>query len=435
MVQLTRPATPLSVPFLMTSSSGSRLPPRAARTQRGGVTVAPGGALGEVVDGQVDELLRLLRGVARVEHHGGRRAGDAHEVGDRHEDGAVVGTGLGQRRHGAVHVGGEHVDGAGGHRGLLVQPVAREADEHVVNLEALHELLAGLDGAHDAQALGAGAHGLVLIGLLVGEIDQHRAQHGLVAVDDDVDVGRVEDAQIDLDGVRLGRAEQGILCQLERHLRTVGGSEAEPQCLEGEAHVVAVDVGHRAGGATHVLVEHAAWHDAQLLPRLHARLGSEGLDQRRRALMVAVELRPDGVGHALGQGVARLDLFADRPGEELELAPVLDLIGAAGSSLSEGLHDLSRMVGVRGGAHGVLQQEVAHGHAVGVDAADSAWRLGGEAARALRTQGAADALFAERAAPALGVHAVEDAVLAVLAHVLEHGVDRTVIAVCHDPLL
>ena len=390
------------------------------------LAVAHGAAPGEVVDGHVDELLGLVAGVGRVEDHGRGGAGDAHQVTDGHEQGAVVGAGAGQRRHGAVHVGGEHVDGAGGDGRLLVEPVAGEADEHVVDLEALHELLAGLDGADDAQSLGAGGLGLVLVGLLVGGGDEDGAHHRLMAVHDHVDVGAVEDAEVDLDGVRLGRAEEGVLGQLQRYLGAVGGGQPEPQALEGETHVVAVDVGHGAGGAAHVLVQHAARHDAQLLPDLEAWLGREGLDQRRRALVVAVELRPDGVGDALGQRVAGLDLFADHRGEELELAPVLDLVGAARRGLGERLHDLAGVVGVGGGAHGVLQQEVAHGHAVGVDAADAARRLARDATRALRAQRAADALLAEGAAVALRVHAVEDGVLTVLAHLLEHRVDGAV---------
>ena len=138
-VQLTRPATPRSVPFLITSSSGSRLPPSAPRmlsvqkpataspVRSAGVAVAARGALREVGDRLGDELLGLLAGLGRVEHDGRLGAGDAHEVADRDEQRAVGGAGRGQRRHGAVHVGGEDVDGAGGDRHLLVQPVAGEA--------------------------------------------------------------------------------------------------------------------------------------------------------------------------------------------------------------------------------------------------------------------------------------------------------------------
>ena len=140
-----------------------------------------------------------------------------------------------------------------------------------------------------------------------------------------------------------------------------------------------------------------------------------------------------------GQRVARLDGLADDAGEQLELAPVLDLVGAAGLGLRERLHDLARVVGVGGGAHRVLEQEVAHRHAVGVDAADAARRLLGDPARTLRAQRAADALLAELAAlgaqVALCLHAVERGALAGLPGLIEHRVYGRVMTVCHGLLL
>ena len=56
----------------------------------------------------------------------------------------------------------------------------------------------------------------VLRGRLVGGGDQGGAEHRLVAVDDDVDVLGVEDAEVDLDRVRRRRAEEGVLGELER---------------------------------------------------------------------------------------------------------------------------------------------------------------------------------------------------------------------------
>ena len=154
-----------------------------------------------------------------------------------------------------------------------------------------------------------------------------------------------------------------------------------------------------------------------------ARRRGQLLDERGRALVVAAELGEEPVRHAFGQRVARLDGFADDVGEQLELAPVLDLEGAAGLRHAQRLHDLDGVVGVGGGAHRVLQQEVAHGHAVGIDAADAARRLGGDAARTLRAQRAADALLAVGAAVALLLHALEGRLFAVGACLLEHGVD------------
>jgi hypothetical protein len=81
------------------------------------------------------------------------------------------------------------------------------------------------------------------------------------------------------------------------------------------------------------------------------------------------------------------------------------------------------VVGVGGGAHRVLQQEAAHGHAVGVDAADAVRRAGGDAAGALRADRTADAALAELAALlALGLHAIENCVFAGGAGALQHGV-------------
>jgi hypothetical protein len=342
----------------------------------------------------------------------------------------VRGAGRGERRHGAVHVGGEDVDGAGGDRHLLVQPVAGEPHEDVVDRKALHELLTGLDAAHDVQALGARGAGLGLGRFDVRRVDQGGADHGLVAVDHDVHVGGVENAEVDLDGVRRGRAEQGVLGELERNLRAVGGGYAQAQRLDGQRDVVAVDVGHAARRSTVVLVQDAAGHDPELAPGLDARRRREGRDQRRLLVVVAVELGPDGVGDALGQRVPGLERDVGGAGQQLELAPVLDLVGAARRGLGQGLHDLAGVVGVGGCAHRVLQQEAAHRHAVGVDAANAARRLARDAAGPLRADRAADAALAELAAPvALGGHAVEDGVLASGAGALEHGVHRAVQAI------
>ena len=311
-------------------------PATASPVRSSGVVLAEGLALGEVGDGEVDELLRLLAGLRRVEDDRRLGAVDADEVADGDEQRAVGGAGGAEGRHGAVHVGGEHVEAAGGDGELLGQPVAGEADEDVVDLEALDELLAGLDGADDAQALGAGGLRLVLGRRLMRGGDQGGADHRLVAVDDDVDVLGVDDAEVDLDRVRRRRAPQRVLGELERDLRAVGGGDAEAQALEGEAHVVAVDVGEAARGGEHALVEDAARHDAELLPLRDARRRGHLLDERRRALVVAVELGEDRVGDALGQRVPGLDGLADDGGERLELAPVLDLVGAAGLRLRAG---------------------------------------------------------------------------------------------------
>ena len=72
------------------------------------------------------------------------------------------------------------------------------------------------------------------------------------------------------------------------------------QALERQRHVVAVDIGEAARGGVHALLEHAAGHDAELLPLGDARRRGQLLDQRRRALVVAAELGEDRVGDALG---------------------------------------------------------------------------------------------------------------------------------------
>ena len=220
-----------------------------------------------------------------------------------------------------------------------------------------------------------------------------------------------------------GRAEERVLHELERDLAAVRRGDAETQALERQRDVVAVHVGEAVGGREGVLLQHAAGHDAELLPGLDARLGRERLDQRRGLGVVAVHLVDELVAEALGQRVLGLHVEAGRLGEDLELAPVLDLERAAGRGRGEGLEDLTGVVHVGRRAHGVLQQEVAHDHAVGVDAADAARGLLGDAAGALGTEGAAHALLAERAAPALRLHAVPDRLFARGAGGFDHGAD------------
>ena len=109
---------------------------------------------------------------------------------------------------------------------------------------------------------------------LARELDHGEPQERFVAVGQDIDVIGVEHAQVDPHPVRPRDAEQDVLAVLVDDLALVGHRDAHPHGLEGEARVVAVDVGEaRARGPHHLPVD-AAREDAELPPEVLALVGA-----------------------------------------------------------------------------------------------------------------------------------------------------------------
>ena len=137
--------------------------------------------------------------------------------------------------------------------------------------------------------------------------------------------------------------------------------------------------------------------DTGLAPQLLGMLGralEEALDAERLAVFQQADL-----GHLVGQviDVLALGLHAPFLGDADQLVRILDLIVAALAGLVQGVHDLTTMVGVGGGATGGETQIVSADDAVHVAAADAAGGFGGDTAGAHGADAAAGARFAEAA--------------------------------------
>ena len=98
-----------------------------------------------------------------------------------------------ERLHDALYVDDHRLDGAGEHRELLVQEVARRRDA-----VAHQDLVAGAADARQVDALGARRLGLGDEFGVARRLNKHRREGGLVPVHDDVDLVVLEHAEVDL---------------------------------------------------------------------------------------------------------------------------------------------------------------------------------------------------------------------------------------------
>ena len=297
-----------------------------------------------------------------------------------------------QCREDALHVHHDGLAGTGQHHVLLTQEVTGHGDAVTHG-----DLVAGAAHTSHSDALGA-----VFLGVgdhlgIIGVEHDHLGQGGIVAVNDDIDVILLHHADVGggVDG--LGGAEHNV-GELGTHhgaapaVRQAGTQGLADQCLRqrGTAHM-----GHMQR-LRHLAVNGARL-DACLGPQLLSMLGC-ALDEALYAEGLAVFQQAD-LGHLVGQiiDVLALGLHAPFLGDADQLIGVLDLIVAALAGLVQGVHDLTTMVGVGGGATGGEAQIVSAHDAVNIAAADTAGRLGGDAAGAHGANTAAGAGFAEAA--------------------------------------
>ncbi len=163
-------------------------------------------AVGEVVDGFPHYLPGHIQGMMFIKGDVHGLAFDAGPVIRGDELGVVTLGDIGQGLHFALHVHDHGIHRAGDDGQFLLQVVARHR-----NAVAHQDLVGGAAHPGQLDALGAFVLGILdHFRFLGGHID-HLRQQGLMAVDDDVDMVFLQDAQVDLAGHRHRHAEEDVL--------------------------------------------------------------------------------------------------------------------------------------------------------------------------------------------------------------------------------
>ena len=374
-----------------------------------------GAAAGIVGDCHAHDLVGGLGGAVLVELDVGR----ALDLGLRRRRDQLGVETLGERPerlHDALHVDDHDLDRAGEHGQLLVEEVAggRDAVAH-------EDLVAGAADAGEVDALRAGRLGLGdELGVARG-LDQHGRQRRLVAVDDDVDLIRLEHAEVDLGRQRRRRAEEDVADVGAQHgAAPAVGQRAAERRLED---VLGVQV-HTLVGAVHDLDDltvDGARGNAQLAP-LGLPLGCRTLGVDDVAVGLA-ELLQRLVGYIEGDLVdlAPLGRDAEVAGHRVQLLLVLDLVpgSLAHGDCAQRHRHVAAVVGVGGHAARDLAREVARGDGAHVGAADAGLLLGVLADQAARAHGA-DAAAGAGLADGTRLHRVGST---------ERGADATLVGV------
>ncbi len=245
-----------------------------------GMWTSSGSAVLIVVDPHLDDLLGGLECVFLVELDVGR-AGDLRLLTGGHQVGVELLRHRGQTLEHALDVDDHQFDGAGQERQLLVEAVACRR-----NAAAHPDLVGGTADAAQRDPVGALALGVFDHLRVLRCVDDQLGERRLVAVDDDVDLIVLEDAQVRLAGQRPGGAPDDVGEVGGQHGAAPPGGQAQADGLLHE--VVGVLVASAVGavhGVDHFAVE-TARADAQLVPQLLALLGS-AIGVRLVALLAA----------------------------------------------------------------------------------------------------------------------------------------------------
>ena len=305
---------------------------------------------------------------------------------------------------GAVKLGEDRVDGAGGQHRLGGVVVAGVAHKHLLVMAAPQlEILPHTGAAHQPDPLGAG--GLGLGGDIL--LDQPLLEVGkggvLVTGNHHIDVRGIDHVQAHRGGADLRLAQHHVVEQIGEGQAVDPGGDAQLQAVEEHVHRIGVQV----GGALHHALDNlrvgAAGQDAQLLPlgipggighllqQVHLLVGRQvqiiqhRLGNRQRVVVLVPLLDAKQVAQ-VGKGLLPLDLPLGQGG-------VLQIPGGV-------LHN----VDVAAGAAGHRPQEVAGHDDIGGGAADPPGGSGGNPAGSVGTQPAADTLQAEAALDRLALY-------------------------------
>ena len=317
----------------------------------------------------------------------------------------------------ALHVHDNGLAGAGQNHVLLVQEVTGHGDA------VTHGDLVG-GAAHTGDGDALRTHGLGISNHfgVVCVINDHFGQAGIMAVNNDVDVVLLHDADVGGGVDRLGGAEHNV-GELGAHhgaAPAVGQTGTQRLADQGFRQRRAAHVGHVQRGGDFPV--DGAGLDAGFMPQLLGVLGGalqEALGSEGLAVLQQADL-----GHFVSQvvDVLALGLHAPLLGDADQLLGVLDLIVAAFSGLVQGVHDFAAVVGVRRSAAGGEPQVVTADDTMYVAAADAPGGLLGDAARAHGADTAASAGFAEAAMGGLVLDPLLPGVSANLAAVFQQRV-------------
>ncbi len=222
-----------------------------------------------------------------------------------------------------------------------------------------------------------------------------------MAVDHDVDVVLLHDADVGLGVHGLGSAEHDVGELGAHHGAAPAVGQAGPQGL--------TDQRLRQGRAAHMGHVHIGGDlpvdgpggDLRVMPQLLGVLGGP-LQELQGAEGLAVLQQAD-LGHLVGQvvDVLALGLHAPLMGDADELLGVLDGVAAIGTGLMQGVHDLTAVVRMGGGAAGGEAQVVTGDDAMHIAAADAPGRFLGDTAGAHGADPAAGAALAKAAVRSL----------------------------------
>ena len=317
----------------------------------------------------------------------------------------------------ALYVYNDGFAGAGEDHVLLAQEVTGHG-----NAVTHGHFVGGAAHAGNGDALGANALGQSDHLGVVGVVNDHFRQGGIVTVNNDVDVVLLHNADVGGGVNGLGSAEQDV-GELGAHhgaAPTIGQAAAQSLANQSLRQGAVAHVGHMQSGGDFPV--NGPGLDAGLMPQLLGVLGSP-LQELLHAEGLAVFHQAD-LSHFVGQivDVLALGLHAPFLGDAEQLLRILDLVVAAFLGLVQGMHDLAAMVRVGSGAAGGEPQEVTAYNTVNIAAADAPGGLGGDAAGAHGADTAAGTLLAESAVGGLVFDTLLPGVSANLLAVFQQGI-------------
>ncbi len=311
----------------------------------------------------------------------------------------IAGRVLDHCRHNALHIDQHDIHRAGIDCQLLMQEVSyhRRALAH-------QNLVSRAANAADYDALRALFFGQ-LQNLRIAACRHYGLRQGrLMAVDHQVHVIFLKDAQVHLAANRFGCSEQNVAEVRGDHRAAPAVAHGRPEAVHQKVLVVGIDAFVSSVQRFHDVVLDAHRNQSLFTPVVDSSLWSAGSRVEELTLLLA-ELCECLVCQFLGNSVGFFALRVDAPffGHFDQSFRALDGV-ALGLSLSGQLQSLSNVVaviGMRRGACGDLSNQVASHHCCRVCAADTYRVLLAEAAGAHLAYSATKSILAERAALAL----------------------------------
>ncbi len=111
-----------------------------------------------------------------------------------------------------------------------------------------------------------------------------------MAVGQDIDVIRIEDAEIHPHPVRPWNTEEDILAVFVHYLALIRHGDGKAHSFQGEARIISVHVGKAGACGKHHLAVYPARKDSQPLPCLLPLFRGQGLHDMARLVILPVEV-------------------------------------------------------------------------------------------------------------------------------------------------